>query len=453
MGQNYTSGITEAARAFFDDYKHIFDEINERVKSGELKEEFRNKTYEVLDVVTTHEKAALKNLEKHIQELGVDTEEFASYLTYAALLIMAVIPIYVGSKAANAKAQAIIAEKNACAKSGAKYTATNEAAMTRSEAMTFPIFASFFLFGLYLIFRIIGPEWVNYLMTFYFVVGGSLVVGRFFSPVFKALTPSFFTFMHEEYDILFTPSLKKKAIEVQTDSGKSKEETRNDLAELQQEAFLNITFDLTNIVALVFGIIVGIWYLYTKHWISNNIFGICFASTGIQELQLGSFQVACILLTGLFFYDVFWVFGTDVMVTVAQSFDAPIKVLFPKDVFSNGLIEAKQFGMLGLGDIVLPGIVIALLLRFDYWIDASNSKSSSSIYFNFTMIAYILGLIFTMFIMHVYRHAQPALLYLVPACLITPILISVVRGHFSKLLFEYSESQEEDELKEKEKSE
>lgn len=29
---------------------------------------------------------------------------------------------------------------------------------------------------------------------------------------------------------------------------------------------------------------------------------------------------------GLFFYDIFWVFFTPVMVSVAKSFDAPIKV-------------------------------------------------------------------------------------------------------------------------------
>jgi minor histocompatibility antigen H13 len=29
-------------------------------------------------------------------------------------------------------------------------------------------------------------------------------------------------------------------------------------------------------------------------------------------------------------YDIFWVFGTDVMVTVATSFEAPIKLKVPK---------------------------------------------------------------------------------------------------------------------------
>ena len=37
-----------------------------------------------------------------------------------------------------------------------------------------------------------------------------------------------------------------------------------------------------------------------------------------------------LLLSGLFFYDVFWVFGTPVMVTVAKSLDAPIKLVFPR---------------------------------------------------------------------------------------------------------------------------
>ncbi len=39
-------------------------------------------------------------------------------------------------------------------------------------------------------------------------------------------------------------------------------------------------------------------------------------------------------------------------------------VVFPQDLLEKGL-EASNFAMLGLGDIVIPGIFIALLLRFD----------------------------------------------------------------------------------------
>ena len=46
---------------------------------------------------------------------------------------------------------------------------------------------------------------------------------------------------------------------------------------------------------------------------------------GIELLHLNNVVTGCILLGGLFFYDIFWVFGTNVMVTVAKSFEAPIK--------------------------------------------------------------------------------------------------------------------------------
>jgi minor histocompatibility antigen H13 len=67
------------------------------------------------------------------------------------------------------------------------------------------------------------------------------------------------------------------------------------------------------------------------------------------------------MLWGLFFYDIFWVYGTDVMITVAKSIDAPIKLMFPY----NLLEVPPKFSMLGLGDIVIPGIFVALALKYD----------------------------------------------------------------------------------------
>jgi hypothetical protein len=54
----------------------------------------------------------------------------------------------------------------------------------------------------------------------------------------------------------------------------------------------------------------------TKHWIATNFYGLSFATNGVKMFALPSFKTGAILLSGLFFYDVFWVFGTDVMVTV-----------------------------------------------------------------------------------------------------------------------------------------
>lgn len=55
-------------------------------------------------------------------------------------------------------------------------------------------------------------------------------------------------------------------------------------------------------------------------------------------------------------------------------------------------------------------------------------KRGSTVYFYATFVAYVAGLLTTIFIMHVYKHAQPALLYLVPACLGAPILLALLRG-------------------------
>jgi minor histocompatibility antigen H13 len=138
-----------------------------------------------------------------------------------------------------------------------------------------------------------------------------------------------------------------------------------------------------------------------------------------------------------FFYDIFWVFGTDVMVTVAKSFDAPIKLLFPKSLWA----AEYQFSMLGLGDIVIPGVFIALLLRYDHHRNI-NLKQFSTPYFNNTMVGYFVGLATTIIVMHTFQAAQPALLYLVPTCIGASLGTAVILGDVSGL-FAYSEEEEE----------
>lgn len=116
-----------------------------------------------------------------------------------------------------------------------------------------------------------------------------------------------------------------------------------------------------------------VFYYITKHWALNNVFGILFSIVALRSIHLSSFQVGFILLWLLFFYDIFWVYGTDVMVTVAKNLDIPIKIVFP---YLNDEGEEK-FSMLGLGDIVIPGIFISLCLKFD--IDKSFKFKPKSI--------------------------------------------------------------------------
>lgn len=229
----------------------------------------------------------------------------------------------------------------------------------------------------------------------------------------------------------------------------------------------HLKFYVTDIVAFIVAIGVGVWYIGSKHWICSNILGLAFSISGITFLSLGSYKVGAILLCGLFLYDIFWVFGTDVMVTVAKSFDAPIKLLFPRDIFAA---EFKH-SMLGLGDIVIPGVFVALLLRFDRaqaGLAAPATGAFAKPYFRNTFIGYCVGLITTIVrglctthrqqyrfgicsprplasqvVMHVFKHAQPALLYLVPCCLLASLGTAVARGEVAAL-FAYSEEEEQD---------
>ena len=71
---------------------------------------------------------------------------------------------------------------------------------------------------------------------------------------------------------------------------------------------------------------VSVLYILTNHWTLNNILGITFTVSGIALIKITNFRTAFGLLWLLFFYDIFWVFKSDVMITVAKNFDVPIKL-------------------------------------------------------------------------------------------------------------------------------
>jgi len=160
------------------------------------------------------------------------------------------------------------------------------------------------------------------------------------------------------------------------------------------------------------------------------VFGVLFAIMALRNIDLDSFKVGFLLLWFLFFYDIFWVYGTDVMVTVAKNLDIPIKLLFPY-LKEEG---TEAFSMLGLGDIVLPGVFIALCLKFD--IDRCIANKVTKIsefklpYFYTSFIGYIAGICATFAAMYIFDHAQPALLFLVPTCTLSVAALSFIKGDF-----------------------
>ncbi|CAM9671541.1 unnamed protein product, partial [Heterosigma akashiwo] len=91
-------------------------------------------------------------------------------------------------------------------------------------------------------------------------------------------------------------------------------------------------------------------------WEANNFLAWAIAIQSLGLITPASFGTACLFLGGLFLYDVWWVYGTDVMLTVALKVDAPIKFLYPKDptLVAQGLAgSTTRLASLGLGDVVI----------------------------------------------------------------------------------------------------
>jgi minor histocompatibility antigen H13 len=184
------------------------------------------------------------------------------------------------------------------------------------------------------------------------------------------------------------------------------------------------------------------------------------------------------------------------MVTVATNLDVPIKLLFPRPGTTSTGVPA--LAMLGLGDIVIPGIVVAMALRWDLWrfyeqqrqallcvsLDGKDDLSGDQkkelakslkprytrvtglwgaqfwdpetpgyfpkTYFKASLVGYTLGMLTTLGVMHAFSHAQPALLYLVPGVLISIWGTAAVKGEMT-VLWHYTENEDEDDEKKDEK--
>jgi minor histocompatibility antigen H13 len=103
-------------------------------------------------------------------------------------------------------------------------------------------------------------------------------------------------------------------------------------------------------------------YTTTQSWMLNNIIAMVTAISTIEKLFLGNFKIGFTLLGLLFFYDIFFVFGTSIMETVAKNISLPIMFVIP-GVSDEG---KPKFSMIGLGDIVIPGLFVSMAHRLDF---------------------------------------------------------------------------------------
>lgn len=281
--------------------------------------------------------------------------------------------------------------------------------MTTRDALLFPVYGSAVLGGCYLLFKFVPRHYINFAFTVHFTVLGYICVTQLLSSHLHTFFPSLEQVIFQRKLHVRIPLYKSvKDIEI----------TKGEL------------------LAAIITVIPTVLYAWTKHWLLNNVFGVAFSISGIQSLTLPNFKIGLMLLWALFFYDIFWVYGTDVMVTVAKSIDAPIKLFFPVNLFDKD----PKFSMLGLGDIVIPGVFVALCLKFD--VDKVIRKlfiekvpvDMITPYFNWCYIGYASAILVTFQMMAYFQRAQPALLYLVPGCTLTVMFLAFKRQEMKEIL-------------------
>ncbi|KAI8951808.1 signal peptide peptidase-domain-containing protein [Xylaria longipes] len=242
-----------------------------------------------------------------------------------------------------------------------------------------------------------------------------------------------------------------------------------------------------DIFGFVLALGANVFYYTTESVFLSNLMGYAFSYVGIMVMSPTTFFTGSAVLFGLFFYDIVMVFYTPYMVTVATKLDAPIKLVF------QGPTRAS---MLGLGDIVIPGMFIGICLRFDHYMyyyrqqklkevelkthdessgqlitskkmqrmvvkpeyinpqgqwgdrfwgtklskifspDATPALRASAFpkpYFHAALVGYLLAMLATLAMLLTFNHAQPALLYLVPGVVAAVWATGVVRGEIREM--------------------
>ncbi|KAL3536812.1 hypothetical protein ACH5RR_000178 [Cinchona calisaya] len=182
-----------------------------------------------------------------------------------------------------------------------------------------------------------------------------------------------------------------------------------------------------------------VWAVYRRvsfAWIGQDILGIALIITVLQIIRVPNLKVGTVLLSCAFLYDIFWVFISkwwfheSVMIVVARGDRSgedgiPMLLKIPRMFDPWG-----GYSIIGFGDIILPGLLVAFSLRYD-WLSKKNLREG---YFVWAMLAYGLGLLITYVALNLMDgHGQPALLYIVPFTLGTFLTLGKQRGDLEHL--------------------
>ena len=187
-------------------------------------------------------------------------------------------------------------------------------------------------------------------------------------------------------------------------------------------------------------VVTVLWVAYRNEdrwaWLLQDTLGVAYCLFVLRRMRLPTLKSCASFLLALLVFDVFFVFitplltrtGESIMVGVASGpADSlsherlPMVLKVPRLSFSALTLCDQPFSILGFGDIVVPGFLVAYCHRFDVQIH------SRQVYFVACTAAYAVGLLVTFFAMALMQMGQPALLYLVSSTLLTSLAVAACR--------------------------
>merc|ERR1712060_431617 len=108
-----------------------------------------------------------------------------------------------------------------------------------------------------------GKEYINMLLSFYFLVLGIFALSHMVSPVVLKLVPSAVPVI--PFHLQFTQG-----------EGDAR------------ESVVDYQFNTHDLVCLGLCSTVGVWYIMKKHWLANDLLGMAFAINGVELLHLNN---------------------------------------------------------------------------------------------------------------------------------------------------------------------
>jgi minor histocompatibility antigen H13 len=273
---------------------------------------------------------------------------------------------------------------------------TPKEVLTAKRIRTYPYVAGLTLVGVNLLLEYFGPVTINFIFMFYFGLAGTNSLWFVLRTFIPLRGPRLFMYPRShtiitEFVLPPTP----------------------------------VPFHAFDLLLYSAALSINIAYCVLHDNLTNNIIAFSIAFFATLSIRIEKFTAAAPLLWSLLIYDVFFVYSTDVMASVAVNLRGPIKLLYKK---------TNADSVLGLGDIVIPGLFLSVCSRFDAFLYKLFKRRTP--YWAVGMIGYAGAMVLTDVVCYWTKSGQPALLFITPAVTVPVVVLAILRKeHYAFMSF------------------